>query len=164
MNIEKFLEEMSKIESYFVWVTLLEYFDSVLKCSPNKKEIPCTTEARSTLWNFCSTEYNLLYFRNIGLLLDAGWWANAPLASKGLKIRIFEFFPKILIERVPSCLTFEIWDFGQMMASMGQWSSKAQNWDFLVYVQPHHKVEKIALKIRKTNFQYIFQTNSFNNF
>jgi hypothetical protein len=52
---------------------------------------------------------------------------------KGSKLEFLSLFIinlKFLIDRVPSCPTFEIWDFGGMMASMGQWSSTAQNWDF----------------------------------
>jgi hypothetical protein len=52
-----------------------------------------------------------------------------PKASKSIFLSSFNI-KKILIDRVPSCPTFEIWDFGRMMGSMGQWSSKAQNWDF----------------------------------
>jgi hypothetical protein len=54
---------------------------------------------------------------------------DAPLAKLGF-LSSFNINKKILFDRVPSCPTFEIWDFGRMMASMSQWSSKAQNWDF----------------------------------
>jgi hypothetical protein len=53
-----------------------------------------------------------------------------PKASKLGFLSSFNINKKFLIGRVTSCPTFEIWDFGRMMASMGQWSSKAQNWDF----------------------------------
>jgi hypothetical protein len=53
-----------------------------------------------------------------------------PKASKLGFLSSFNINKKILIDRVPSCPTFELWDFDRMMASMGQWSSKAQNWDF----------------------------------
>jgi hypothetical protein len=55
---------------------------------------------------------------------------------KGSKLEFLSLFInniKFLIDRVPSCPTLEIWDLGRMMASMGQWRSKAQNWDFRVY-------------------------------
>jgi hypothetical protein len=53
-----------------------------------------------------------------------------PKASKLGFLSSFNINKKFLIDRVPSCPTFEIWDFGWMMASISQWSSKAQNWDF----------------------------------
>jgi hypothetical protein len=53
-----------------------------------------------------------------------------PKASKLEFLSSFNINIKFPIDRVPSCPKFEIWDLGRMMASMGQWSSKAQNWDF----------------------------------
>jgi hypothetical protein len=64
----------------------------------------------------------------LGLWLDDGQYG--PMELKGSKLGFLDSFTiniKFLIDRVPS---FEIWDLGRMMASMGQWSSKAQNWDF----------------------------------
>jgi hypothetical protein len=49
-----------------------------------------------------------------------------PKASKLVFFSSFKNNEKFY-DKVPS---FEIWDFGRIMASMGQWSSKAQNWDF----------------------------------
>jgi hypothetical protein len=47
-----------------------------------------------------------------------------PKASKLEFLSSFNINIKFLID------TFEIWDFGRMMASVGQWNSKTQNWDF----------------------------------
>jgi hypothetical protein len=54
----------------------------------NKQEIPCTTEARSTF-----------------------------LGCTGSNLRFLSFFiisMKFPFDRVPSCLLFEIWDFGRI--------------------------------------------------
>jgi hypothetical protein len=71
------------------------------------------------------------YIRNLELWPDDGQYGPMELKSSKLGfLSLFTINIKFLIDRVPSCPTLEIWDFGRMMASMGQWSSKAQNWDF----------------------------------
>jgi hypothetical protein len=76
----------------------------------------------------------MLYVRNLGLWPDDDQYEPMlhwpPKASKLGFLSLFTINKKFQIDRVPSCPTLEIWDFGRMMASMGQWSSKAQNWDF----------------------------------
>jgi hypothetical protein len=42
-----------------------------------------------------------------------------PKASKFRFLSSFNINKKILIDRVTSCPTFEIWDFGRMMTCMG---------------------------------------------
>jgi hypothetical protein len=73
----------------------------------------------------------MLYVRNLGLWSDDDQYGPMlywpPKASKLGFLSSFTINIKFLIDRVPS---FEIWDFGRMMASMGQWSSRAQNWNF----------------------------------
>jgi hypothetical protein len=54
-----------------------------------------------------------------------------PKDSKLGFLSSFNINKKFLIDIVQSCPTFEIWEFGRMMASMGQWSSKAQRLGFL---------------------------------
>jgi hypothetical protein len=55
---------------------------------------------------------------------DDDWYGSMldwpPKASKLGFLSFFSINIKILIDRVPSCPTFEIWGFGRMMASMGQ--------------------------------------------
>jgi hypothetical protein len=76
----------------------------------------------------------MLYVRNLGLWPDDDQYGSMlhwpPKVSKLRFLSSFTINIKFLIDRVPSCPSFEIWDFGRMMASMGQWNSKAQNWDF----------------------------------
>jgi hypothetical protein len=54
----------------------------------NKQEIPCTTEARSTFFGCTDSNSRFLSFFIISM--------------------------KFPIDRVPSCLVFEIWDFGRI--------------------------------------------------
>jgi hypothetical protein len=65
------------------------------------------------------------YNWNLGLWPDDGQYG--PMELKGSKLGFLSSFninKKFQIDRVPSCPTFEIWDLGRMMASMGQWSSE----------------------------------------
>jgi hypothetical protein len=53
------------------------------------------------------------YIKNLGLWPDDGQYG--PMELKGSKLgflRLFTIKIKFLIDRVPSCPTFEIWDFG----------------------------------------------------
>jgi hypothetical protein len=60
----------------------------------------------------------MLYVRNIGLLPDDDKYRPMlhwpPQASKLGFLSSFNINKKFLIDRVPSCPTFEIWDFGQI--------------------------------------------------
>jgi hypothetical protein len=55
----------------------------------------------------------MLYVRNLVLLPDVGQYG--PMELIGSKLGFLSSFTvniKFLIDRVPSCPTFEIWDFG----------------------------------------------------
>jgi hypothetical protein len=55
------------------------------------------------------------YIRNLGLWPDDGQYR--PMELKGSKLRFLSLFTikiKFLIDRVPSCPTFEIWDFDRI--------------------------------------------------
>jgi hypothetical protein len=55
------------------------------------------------------------YIRNLGLWPDYGQYE--PMELKGSKLGFLSLFTiniKFLIDRVPSSLTFEIWDFGRI--------------------------------------------------
>jgi hypothetical protein len=54
------------------------------------------------------------YIGNLGLWPDDGQYG--PMELKGSKLGFLSFFTiniLFLIDRVPSCPTFEIWDFGR---------------------------------------------------
>jgi hypothetical protein len=56
------------------------------------------------------------YIRNLGLWPDDGQYGLMEL--KGSKLGFLSSFTiniKFLIDRVPSCPTFEIWDFGRII-------------------------------------------------
>jgi hypothetical protein len=55
------------------------------------------------------------YIRNLGLWPDDDQYG--PMELKGSKLGFLSLFTiniKFLIDRVPSCHTFEIWDFGRI--------------------------------------------------
>jgi hypothetical protein len=103
----------------------------------NKQEIPCTTEARSTFFGctgsntrflgffifsmkflFVQSSTIMLYVRNLGLLPDDDFYGPMlhwpPKALKLGFLSLFIINIKFLIDRVPSCPTFEIWYFGRI--------------------------------------------------
>jgi hypothetical protein len=55
------------------------------------------------------------YIKNLGLWPDDGRYG--PMELKGSKLGFLSAFTiniKFVIDRVPSCPTFEIWDFGRI--------------------------------------------------
>jgi hypothetical protein len=57
------------------------------------------------------------------------FWAILPILV-GKRITDLNGFKKTRVKFIKTFIcdhAFEIWDFGRMMASMDQWSSKAQN-------------------------------------
>jgi hypothetical protein len=57
----------------------------------------------------------MLYIKNVGLWSDDDQYG--PMEFRGSKLGFLSLFTiniKFLIDRVPSCPIFEIWDFGRI--------------------------------------------------
>jgi hypothetical protein len=76
------------------------------------------------------------YIRNLGLWPDVGQYG--PMELKGPTLGFLSLFTiniKFLIDRVPSCPTLEIWDFGRI----GEWAIGAADHGIITLYVFHAK-------------------------